>query len=156
MKSSGERNSIMGTFPDVMHQFKTGENAVEMGRKGGLSADPRNKSVGQKLRLMKKAGATDEQVQWLYDLAMDGDASFVNISKELQTLYSAAKPGSKAFILDRIISMHKMRHGSKEFNHKVDLTATIVTAKFELPTEFNKPQEIVVTNSPNMSDGQKT
>lgn len=116
-------------------QFKAGTKRVkEMATLGGLAnKDNPNSKVGQYMRHLKKKGMTDETAAMIHDMMTDPDFSAIHIIRLLTIAMdsikndSEKKPAELNAIIRTVVDVHKINHGTKEHNKKVDISHTILT-----------------------------
>jgi hypothetical protein len=127
-------------FPNPATQFKTGEQQVEIARKGGSKITPA-KSLAAKLRKLKEKGLTDDTAQELYDILTSMDSADLRLQRQILTSYNEAKTGAeknRAIALG--IELRKIRHGTKITN---EVSGTVafdgkVQVVFEKPEVFSE------------------
>lgn len=141
------------TFPDNMHAasmanlqpITSTEQARILGSKGGSSKTPA-KSLAAKLRELKKKGVSDESVEWIHNTMVSDELSSYNILVLLRSMYAAANTSKERESIARLlIDFHKMRHGTKETKHTLDVTSK--EYKFIIETQ-------VVANAPEAAQAQ--
>lgn len=122
-------------FPDVMHQFTAGPQQVEIARKGGQAKSP-NKSLAAKLRELKKKGIGDETVEWLHNAMTSDELSLYQALVLVRSMASKAQTLKEQEMVTRLmLDFHKIRHGTKETKHSVDVTTK--EFKFIISAEVN-------------------
>ena len=120
-------NSTLRPQPHL--PFKSGLEAQEMGRKGGLVKSAR-KSLSMKLRWMKrkldaadkngtKSQLIEEHIEWLYDFMTNDELAAFEILKFIRETMSQSKNvPDKTKMAQLLIELYKLRHGTKEKNEQ--------------------------------------
>ena len=76
---------------------------------------------------MKKKGVSDDEIRWLYEMAEESGSAYLNIVRCVNDLYENASgenaDSTRAQALKLLTSLYKIRHGTKETKHSIDVTS---------------------------------
>lgn len=101
----------MGTYPNVATQFRSGKEAVEAGRKGGLVKSEKKK-IGQFYRTIKHYGADYKFVEKVVAMLDNPQFSAMYIYRNIDILENLAKENPKIMplVVDLQTKWHNMVH----------------------------------------------
>lgn len=131
--------------PQLRPPFKSGEEAREMGRKGGLSRSPK-KSIAAKIRCLREKDLSDDYSKYLCESIMDSDFDIVDQKHFLNKLVdNCPDERSKREVMKLWLDWHKVHHGSKEkLGGDVNVQINVVEQLSKFYREVNEKKEIVV------------
>lgn len=122
----------MGSFPEPSTQFKSGANAVEAARRGGLVRSDAKKN-GARMREMKKRGLTDADAKWLMERIEDPTTNIFHIQKLLDEIIAKCpeKPGTQILAIQQMINLHKAHHGEKVHSTNLNMNVNVSLEEWE-------------------------
>lgn len=136
----------MGEFPNTATQFKTGEQQVEIARRGGSVSSPK-KSLAARLRNLKRTKKiTPEKAQYLYEMMTDPETANYHVFNFITELIEERRKSDKPLTvaegkeLARLkMEWVKMQHGTKETKHTLDVTSKEYKFVIEVQAQNTEP-----------------
>jgi hypothetical protein len=123
----------MGEFPNKATRFKSGEKAVQMGKKGGSVCSPAKRLANQ-IKAMNKWGITNEMLGKIDLLLSDPSISAADYYKHIARIEKDADPHDPVdakMLMEYKERWHKMAHGDKSKQSMVNIQVNIDTDKKE-------------------------